>query len=132
MKEHRQFVAVRMLPEQLDTRHQRTLYRELESCLNVDRPALVLDCSRLRELDGSAIHFLLSCLEEAIKRNGDVRLAALRAETCKSLRSSGLDHLFQTFDNAGEAAESFRLPMIGHVQRKQSSANQQATRDNAA
>lgn len=132
MNEVRQSIAIRTLPEQLDTSRQRALYCELESCLNVDRPALVLDCSRLSELNDSAIHFLLCCLEEAIKRNGDVRLAALRAETCKGFRSSGLDRLFQIFDNIGEAAESFRLPMIDLIHREQSSATQQPARDNAA
>jgi anti-anti-sigma regulatory factor len=132
MKEHRQSIAVRTLPEKLDEEHKRTLYCELESCLNVDRPALVFDCSRLIELNDGAIHFLLCCLEEAIKRNGDIRLVALRAETLKAFRSSGLDHLFQTFDNIGDAIESFRLPMAGLVQREQSSASQQSARDNAA
>jgi anti-sigma B factor antagonist len=132
MKEHKQPIVVRTLPEQLDASHQRALYRELENCINVDRPALVLDCSRLCRLDDGASHFLLCCLEEAIKRNGDVRLAALRPDTSKAFRSTGLDHLFQTFDSVAEAAESFRVPIISLVQREQSSANQQSAQDNAA
>lgn len=132
MREHRQPIAVRTLPEQLDASHQRALYRELENCINVDRPALVLDCSRLCRLDDGASHFLLCCLEEAIKRNGDVRLAALHSEASKVFRSTGLDHLFQAFDSVAEAIESFRLPMLGLVQREQSVANQRPARDNAA
>jgi anti-sigma B factor antagonist len=132
MKTQKQSIAVRTLPEQLDAGHQRALYRELEKCINVDRPALVLDCSRFSRLDEGAIHFLLCCLEEAMKRNGDVRLAALRGETNKVFRSTGLDHLFQTFDSVAEAIESFRLPMMSLDQREPSSANQQPARDNAA
>ena len=131
MKDHNQPIAIRTLPEQLDASHQRALYRELESCINVDRPAVVLDCSRLRQLDNGASHFLLCCLEEAIKRNGDVRLAALRPEASKAFRSTGLDHLFQSFDSIGEAVESFRLPMMSQVQ-ESSAANQQRAQDNAA
>src|SRR4029077_17650428 len=123
MKDHNQPIAIRTLPEQLDASHQRALYRELESCINVDRPAVVLDCSRLRQLDNAASHFLLCCLEEAIKRNGDVRLAALRPETSRALRSTGINHLFQTFPSIGEAVESFRLPMISFIQQEPSAAN---------
>lgn len=132
MKEHGQLIAVRTLPEQLDASQQRALYCELENCINVDRPALVLDCSRLCRLDDGASHFLLCCLEEAIKRNGDVRLAALRSEASKVFRSTGLDHLFQAFDSVTEAIESFRLPMLSLVQREQPVPNQRAARDNAA
>jgi anti-anti-sigma regulatory factor len=132
MKEQRQSITVRTLPEQLDAGQQKALYRELENCINVDRPALVLDCSRLSRLDEGASHFLLCCLEEAIKRNGDVRLAALRAETSKAFRTLGLDHLFRTFDSISEAVESFRLPVISVVQREASAANPQSARDNAA
>jgi anti-anti-sigma factor len=130
MKEQRQSITVRTLPERLDASQQKALCRELENCINIDRPALVLDCSRLGRLDDGAIHFLLCCLEEAIKRNGDIRLAALRAEASKGFRATGLDHLFRTFDSIGEAVESFRLPMIGLVQRE--STDQQSARDNAA
>lgn len=131
MKDHKQSIAIRMLPEQLDASHQRALYHELEGCINVDRPAVVLDCSRLRQLDNGASYFLLCCLEEAIKRNGDVRLAALLPETSRAFRSTGLDHLFQTFDSIGEAVESFRLPMMSLVQ-ESSAANQQRAQGNAA
>ena len=138
MKNHRQSIAIRTLPEQLDGSRQRALYRELESCINVDRPAVVLDCSGLRKLDKGASHFLLCCLEEAIKRNGDVRLAGLRPEVNGTFQSTGLDLLFQTFDSVGEAVESFHVPTIGLVSQGTSPGKHQhahddnAARDNAA
>ena len=133
MKNHRQSIAIRTLPEQLDAGRQRALYRELESCINVDRPAVVLDCSALRKLDNGATHFLLCCLEEAIKRNGDVRLACLRSEVNGIFQSTVLNHLFQTFDSVGEAVESFHVPTISMVPQEISPGKQQhAHDDNAA
>jgi anti-anti-sigma regulatory factor len=44
--------------------------------MNNDRAYIVLDCSKVGVMDRSAIYLLLCCLEEAMKRNGDVKLAA--------------------------------------------------------
>jgi anti-anti-sigma regulatory factor len=73
---------------------------------------VVLDCSLLPKLDRNAIHLLLCCLEEAMKRNGDVRLAALQPEPLSVLHSTGLDSVFQVFDSVENAVESFRAPRI--------------------
>jgi anti-anti-sigma regulatory factor len=84
--------------------------RELEGCLNVARPCVVLDCSQARQMDKPLLHLLLSCLEETLKRNGDVRLAALSPEARTSLRLSGIERLFKIFDTTAEAVDSFQRP----------------------
>jgi anti-sigma B factor antagonist len=101
-------VTVKQLPEQLSVKQERVFFREVESSMNVDRPCLVLDCSHVRRLDGSVIHLLLCCLEEAIKRNGDVKLAALPAG---AEAAAALTRLFEIFDTTADAVKSFRLPM---------------------
>ena len=68
-------IEVKQLPETLSVKQGRSFFREVESCLNEDRPRVVLDCSKVRQLDNAGIRVLLRCLEEAIKRNGDVKLA---------------------------------------------------------
>ena len=115
MKETRRTISIRKLPPKLDSARQKALYRELESCINVDHPYVVLDCSMLAQLDRRAIHLLLCCLEEAMKRNGDVRLAALQPEAQSVLKTTGLDTIFQVFDTICEAVESFRLPRVSVV-----------------
>jgi anti-anti-sigma regulatory factor len=72
-------VVVKQLPETLNARQARLFFTELEGGLNVDRPALVLDCSKVRQMNSSIVHLILCCLEEAMKRNGDVKLAAISA-----------------------------------------------------
>lgn len=100
--------TVRAIPEKRDGIHQLAFYRELESCIDLDRPKVVLDCSSLSQLDQDSVYLLLCCLEEAMRRNGDVRLAALQPKTQTALNSAGLDRIFQTFDSVEEAVESFR------------------------
>jgi anti-anti-sigma factor len=100
-------VTVKDLPEKLDDRNERALLDGLRMAMNVERPAIVLNCSPLREMDISGIHLLLCLLEEAMKRNGDVRLCGLSPQAKEGLRSMGVDRLFRIFETAEQAAESF-------------------------
>lgn len=101
-------VVVKQVPERLNENGGRLFFNELESCMNVDRPSIVFDCSKVSQMDRASIILLLCCLEEAIKRNGDVKLAAISAEARAMLKLSAADRLFEIFDTAAEAASSFR------------------------
>ena len=125
-------VAIRKLPERVSAAQREEVYKDLETCINVDRPAVVLDCSLLRVLDGSAIHLLLCCLEEAMKRNGDVRLAGVRPEAQRALQAAEVDLLFQTFDEIGEAVDSFHRPQMDFVALERPSHNTRESQMNAA
>lgn len=118
MRDTRRTISIRKLPPKLDAAQQKALYRELESCINVARPSVVLDCSMLAQLDRPAIHLLLCCLEEAMKRNGDVRLAALQPHVKAMLKSSELGKIFEVFDCIADAVESFRTPRVSVVARE--------------
>lgn len=100
-------VAVKELPETLTFKQGQTFFRELESCMNIERPCIVLDCSKVRAMDSSAIHLLLCCLEEAMKRNGDVKLSAVSTEAREILRLTKTDRLFKIYDTSAEATNSF-------------------------
>lgn len=101
-------VVVKQVPERLNENSGRLFFNELESCMNVDRPFIVFDCAKVRQMDRATILLLLCCLEEAIKRNGDVKLAAISAEARAMLELSSADRLFEIFDTAAHAASSFR------------------------
>jgi anti-anti-sigma factor len=103
-----QNVAIRKLPETLNAKRGRLFFDELESCVNVDRPRLVLDCSNVRQMDSSALLLLLCCLEEAMKRNGDVKLAGIHEGARVVLGLTRLDRLFETYDTIADAVNSFR------------------------
>ena len=107
-------VAVKQLPGKLGVQQGRVFLREIESCLNCDRPRLVLDCSNLVQLDSAGIHVLLRCLEEAMRRNGDVKLAAIPSAAAATLELTGVNRLFEIFDNAADAVSSFQqVPTYG-------------------
>src|ERR1700733_7223071 len=100
-------VVVKQLPEKLSVEQSRLFFFEVDPLLTVDRPRLVLDCSRVRELDSAGIQVLLHCLEEAMKRNGDVKLAAIPPAAAEILALTGVDQLFEAFDNTFDAVSSF-------------------------
>jgi anti-anti-sigma factor len=100
-------VTVKQLPEKLDAKQGRLFVREVESCLKADRPLVVIDCSKLRQLDSAGIQVLLRCLEEVMKRNGDVKLASIPPAAAAILELTRVDRLFEAFDSIADAVNSF-------------------------
>jgi len=100
-------VVVKQLPEKLSLEQGRMFFLEVEPLLKADRPRVVLDCSKVRQLDSAGIQVLLHCLEEAMKRNGDVKLAAVSPATAAILELTNVDSLFEAFDSSADAVNSF-------------------------
>jgi len=104
-------VIVIEVPTAIDAKQARTFVRELANNIaRVVRPCVVLDCARARRVDGAFLYLLLCSLEEAMKRNGDLRLAGLPEAARPALQSMGMERLFRLYSSAAEAAESFRRP----------------------
>jgi anti-anti-sigma regulatory factor len=102
-------VAVMQLPERFSRKEAQIFTREVERSMTVTRPYLVLDCSNVQHLDNSMVNLLLHCLEEAIKRNGDVKLAGVPVTDDSILGPA--NRLFEIFDTTAEAVNSFhQLP----------------------
>ena len=100
-------VTVKKLPETLGLKQRKDFFREIENCMNVDRPRIVLDCTLIRQPNRALVHLLLRCLEEAMKRNGDVKLVSASSKAKAVLENSGVIRLFDTFDTTAEAVNSF-------------------------
>lgn len=100
-------VIVMELPEQLDDAQLKTFFRELQPLLEAHRPRVVLDCSQVRRIDSAGIAMLLRCMQEAMKRDGDVKLAGVSAASGVVLELMRVERLFEVFDTAKEAVQSF-------------------------
>ena len=100
-------VTVKRLPGALGLKRRRNFFREIQDCMSIDRPRVVLDCSSVQKPNRALVHLLLRCLEEAMKRHGDVKLAAVSSEAKAVLEHSGVLRLFDTFDTTAEAVNSF-------------------------
>ena len=103
----RRLVTIEQLPEITSEDQGRQFLKGIQDRMSDKRPGLVLDCSGLSQMDKPVLHLLLSCLEEAMKRNGDARLAAVSPSAEAMLKSIGADRLFQSFASNADAVSSF-------------------------
>ena len=101
-------VTVHRVPEEVTAIEERSFLRDLQQDVETERPRLVLDCSRVQRMDNATIHLLLCCLEEGMKRNGDVKLASLPPGAQATLRLTGVNRLFEIYATTAEAVNSFR------------------------
>jgi anti-sigma B factor antagonist len=97
------------LPEQLDLSQAQNFLQELQPLLETHRPRIVLDCAQVRYIDNGGVEMLLHCLEEAMKRDGDLKLASLSRESAVILEMMRVDRVFEVFATSEDAARSFNV-----------------------
>ena len=107
-------VVVMELPEQFSLDQVKNFLQELEPFLDSPRPRIVLDCSQVRHLDSAGVEMLLQCMEEAMKRDGDLKLAAVSPESAVILELMRVDRVFEVFGTSEEAVRSFQ-PTLSEV-----------------
>jgi anti-anti-sigma factor len=95
------------LPEELNVKEVQAFMQEMGPLLESNRPRIVLECSQVRSMDSAGVEMLLRCLEEVLKRDGDLKLAALSAEAEVILEIMRVARVFETFPTSEEAARSF-------------------------
>ena len=106
-------VMVMRLPEAPGGKQGRLFLRDLQTRMDADRPRVVLDCSSVLHLDKAAVNLLFCCLEEAMKRNGDVKLAVLPPGSENTLEITGANRIFEIYDTTAEAVDGFRPYQVG-------------------
>jgi anti-anti-sigma regulatory factor len=99
---------VRQLPERFVKGQLEQFSREVQAQLRVERPRLVFDFSAVQEIDRFAAQLLLDFLKQALKANGDIKLASLPALAELILELTGVDRVFEAYPNVFEAVESFQ------------------------
>lgn len=124
-------VVVKQLPESVTLNQAQQLFWEVVPLLEGDRPHLVFDFSEVRQLDSAGIEMLLHCMEEAMKRNGDVKLAAVSPSVSVVLELTRVDRLFEIFENPSDAVESFHRYPVQAFRQTAGSRNSGLSSDNA-
>lgn len=100
-------VEVKRLPEVLDVEHSERILRDLAPYFEKDHPRLVFDFSAVQRLDSAGVELLLRCMEEVMKRNGDLKLTAIPPQSAVILEMTRVDRLFEIFETCGDAVESY-------------------------
>jgi anti-sigma B factor antagonist len=100
-------VVVKRMPEKVNQQEARKFFADVQPFVTADRPQLVFDLSQVKQLDAAGIEMLLRCVEEVMKRDGDLKLASLSRQARMVLELTRTDRLFEIYVNSTEAARSF-------------------------
>ena len=95
------------LPEELNALNAKSFLQELDPLLESHRPRIVLDCSQVHSMDSAGVEMLLHCLEEAMKRDGDLKLCAVSPKSEVILEFMRVDRVFEVFQTSEDAVRSF-------------------------
>lgn len=108
-------VVVMQVPEDLNVREVHNFMQELGPLLESNRPRIVLECSQVRSMESAGVEMMLRCLEEVLKRDGDLKLAALSPEAEVILELMRVARVFETFPTSEEAVRSFNAIPVDTV-----------------
>jgi anti-anti-sigma factor len=100
-------VIVKRMPMRVNLKAARNLFREIQPILRIDRPQVVFDLSQVRQMDAAGVDMLLQCMAQAMKRDGDVKLASVSPEAAVILELTRTDRLFEIYETSTDAARSF-------------------------
>jgi anti-sigma B factor antagonist len=100
-------VVVKRVPERLNLQEARKFLGEVQPFLLADRPQVVFDLSVVKQIDVAGVEMLLQCMRQAMKRDGDVKLASLSPAAAVVLELTRTDRLFEVYESSTEAARSF-------------------------
>jgi|HubBroStandDraft_6_1064221.scaffolds.fasta_scaffold05940_4 anti-sigma B factor antagonist len=100
-------VVVKRMPEKMNLTQARKFLKEVQPFVNSDRPQIVFDMSQVRHIDAAGVDVLLRCMRAAVKRDGDLKLAALSPQAAVVLELTRTGRLFEIYENSTAAVKSF-------------------------
>jgi anti-sigma B factor antagonist len=100
-------VVVQQLPRQMKLGEVQAFLRDVDPILKTDRPRIVFDFSQVAQMDSAGVDMLLYCMEQAMKGNGDLKLAAVPPISAIILELTQVDRFFEVFDTVTNAVNSF-------------------------
>jgi len=100
-------VVVKHMPERINLDTSKSFLREVQPFLKADRPQIVFDFSRVKQMDSTGVDLLLKCMSQAMKRDGDLKLASLSPAAIVVLELTRCDRLFEVYKTASDAVRSF-------------------------
>jgi len=107
------------LPERFSRYEARTLAAEMESRLRNDQPCLIVDFSRVKQMDSDGLNMLLGCMVKIARRDGAVQLGEVSPEAATMLELTRMDSIFELFPRISEDATTVRLLRAQASEQKQ-------------
>src|SRR5262249_7549022 len=102
-------------PERVSGAEARLFAERIGSELCLDRPRVIADLSRVRQIDSQALHVLLECLIEVTRQDGEFYLGAVSPEAATVLELTQMDTVFEILPDVAEASASFSVAEMEHA-----------------
>ena len=125
-------VHVCQAPSEISSRSHIEFLSRLEMSAESGDRRFVLDCSKLERLGPAEIRFLLCCLEEVMKNNGDMRLAMVHPDLKIELRRVGMNRLFEMYETTEGAVHSYQLNPVSSGSPSSPATNEEQANEYAA
>lgn len=93
-------------------REARVFYKEVLPALSSDRPQIVFDLSKMRQLDSIGIGVFLQCMCQVMKYDGDIKLAAVLPQAAAMFELTRIGPLFEVYEDSIAAVRSFGGPFL--------------------
>lgn len=110
-------IAVVVLDGRFDGARESRVTRILERLMNRGFSRLAMDCTKLIYLDSHAISCLVSYIDEARARGGDMKFFGMTPDAQVVLKRLGLLKFVQHFPREPEAVKAFELPIDEYMSR---------------
>jgi len=85
------------LPEAFGGKEARRLGRELKTRMSTETPHVVVDFSRVRQMNLAGLDGLLDCMETVARNDGALQLGEMSPEAAVFLELTRMDQLFSKF-----------------------------------
>ena len=100
-------VVVKTLAARLDRKQVAAFRLGMQELLRLDQPRIVFDFCSVTLLDSAGIEFLLHCLSVIVRRDGELKLAALSPQAATVLEITRVGRFFEIFPTVEDAVRSF-------------------------
>jgi len=97
------------LPESFGGKEARKLRRDLKSNISIDNPCVIVDLSRVKNIDLAGLEGLLNCMDEVAKRDGAIQVAGVSPEAATLLELTRMDRLFRKFPSLPTETPAFAV-----------------------
>jgi anti-sigma B factor antagonist len=98
------------LPERFTAKEARRLTREFEGQVSKEHSSVVVDLSKVRDMDRAGLDSLVQCMADVVEHDGAIQLAGVSPEAATILELTQLDRIFSMFPRYEEE----RLPEFSY------------------
>lgn len=92
------------LPEHLSRVAARALAKELDHHLITDQPCVIVDLSRVKQIDRHGLDMLLGVMTKVARHDGSVQLGEISPQAAIMLELTRMDRIFDMFPRISEDA----------------------------